>query len=523
MSDADSSKRQRIDGPAAADHEMSGALSQDGMDVAHDASVAGGSLSFEELQRRFSVLLTQVTQVECDVTTIEGSFIANVAPKVPSVASHWSTLKSSISATSDALTPITQGMAATSPSPPPPSHPHSSLPAAHAAPTHTEHTTADMDNGMPSTLSEDLYRDVVTRFLDVAVSSARAANKTCGIDLVGETFMLTRIDTDLSRRSLRGLMDVERPFQYYTKCCYALEHGGALWCEEWAGFIRLADIYKLTPSTGLPLIMSPQWMAAHLPTKAHFHTMPLALRQYSTFGHLLNYQGINLALDKVDEAQDGKKAKEEAMEGKGDGDGEEDSEGEAGGIGQMDEPMEGDGGVTRQQYTIGNGEHQWRFETVPLSALRPRHPYRRTYDPHNPPIRYHDFLLPSFAAFVKRMVLVEWCDQEGVDEKEVFDATVADGDKRYQRLLSDAIDGRTTIDCIGWVNDDGRERYIVLKGMKEGDTVAAYLWLTDVNIVLYTTEAAIEGQERLPDRYPIAMSLVRPLLTKYRLAHLIPQ
>mmetsp|Transcript_9270 Transcript_9270/g.26734 ORF Transcript_9270/g.26734 Transcript_9270/m.26734 type:complete len:85 (+) Transcript_9270:80-334(+) len=41
-------------------------------------------------------------QVGCDVTTIKGLFLANVAPKpqVPSVASHWSTLKSSISAAS---------------------------------------------------------------------------------------------------------------------------------------------------------------------------------------------------------------------------------------------------------------------------------------------------------------------------------------------------------------------------------------------------------------------------------------
>ncbi|CEM12958.1 unnamed protein product [Vitrella brassicaformis CCMP3155] len=456
--------------------------------------------------------------VGCDVTNIEGSFVANVAAKVPSASSHWSTLKSSISAASGALTAITQGMAAMSPSPTPPSHPHPSPSAAHPAATHAEHTTADTDNGTANPLSEDLYRDVVTRFLpvDVAVSSARAVSKSCGTELVDETFVKARIDTDLTRRSLRGLIDVDRPFQYYTKCAYALEQGGAVWCE-WPDFIRLADIYKLTD--GLPLIMSPEWMAAHLPTKAHFHSMPLALRQYSTFGHLLKYWGTSLAIEKVDGAEEGNEGKKEDWQE----DGEEGSEGEGGGSGQTDEPMKGDGGVTRQWYRIGDDEGRWEFETVPKSALPPRHPYGRTYDSRNPPIRYGDWLYPSFTAFMRRMVLCDWCEQQGVDETGAFRVRVGCGDERYQRLLTGPIGGYTTIDYVYEEGEGGdeRERFIILKGTKEGD-IAAYLVLCDGRIFLYTTEAEIESQ-RLSGRFPITTPLVRTLLTKHGLAHLIPE
>ncbi|CEM25374.1 unnamed protein product [Vitrella brassicaformis CCMP3155] len=548
MSDgADGGKRQRVDGPAASGHGMNGVSSSQHqqMDAAHDASAAGCSLSFEEVQRRFSVLLAQVTQVECDVTTIEGSFVANVAPQVPSVASNWSTLKSSLSATSDALTAITEGMAATHPPQAPPSHPHPSPPDAHAAPTQTTDTTAAADAGTAARRTEnrlpsDLYCDHIVGFLPIsdAICPARAANTFYGTELVDENFVLGRIDTDLGRRSLRGLIDVQRPtLEYYTKCAHTLEYGGVVWCE-WADFIRLADIYKLTDD--LPLIMSTEWMAQHFRSKADFHSMPAALRQYSTFGHLLNYKGTSLALTKLDEADDGgegKKDKEEAEpmeeddggEGQGNGDGEEDREGEGGGSGQMDEPMEGEGEKEDgQRYRIGVGEHQWEFETVPLSGLPPRHPFRRTYDPHNPPIRYlaryrHGLLFPSFTAFIRRMVLAAWCGQEGVGEKRAFRVGRVDGgDERYQKLLTGTIEDLTTIDLILETNDE-RVRQIVLKGMKEGDSIAARLLLGNGYIELYTNEARIEGQERLPDRFPIAMSLVRPLLTKHGLAHLIPQ
>ncbi|CEM38472.1 unnamed protein product, partial [Vitrella brassicaformis CCMP3155] len=390
--------------------------------------------------------------------------------------------------------------------------------------------------------------------IDEAVCSARPISRAHGSQLVNEAFVQRRIAKHLSRHSLTGLIDVHRTaadtasataptpappttsssssdapaaaaaggggphvshFCYLCQCCYALEHGGAVWCEQWPDFIRLADIYKLTPSTGLPLIMSPQWMAAHLPIKADFHTMPLALRQYSTFGHLLNYQGTSLALTKVDEAddsdgEDGDEAKK--------GDGEWDGQGEG----------EGDGGVTRQRYTIGSGQRGWRLETVPLSALPPRHPYRRTYDSHNPPIRYlaryrHGSLFPSFTAFIRRMVLFEWFGQEGVDEKEVLDAPVGGGDGRYQRLLTEPIEGHTTIDLIYEGQGDGRERLIVLKGMKEVETMAAYLYLYSGRVNLFTTEASFELHTRLFDRFPIAMSLTRCLLTKHGLAHIIPQ
>ncbi|CEL98609.1 unnamed protein product [Vitrella brassicaformis CCMP3155] len=415
--DADGGKRQRVDGPAAADHGMSGMSSHQQMDAAHDASAAGDSLSFEELQRRFSVLLAQVTQVECDVTTIEGSFVANVEAQVPSVAPHWSTLKSSISAASDALTAITQGMAAPHSPQAPPSHPHPSLPAAHAPTQTTNNTAAD---GLPP----DVCRDVVYPMLSVdeAVCSARRISWAHGRQLVNEAFIQSRVDKHLTDNNLTGLIDMQRPtLQYYTKCAYALEYGGAVWCE-WPDFIRLADIYKLTPSTGLlPLIMSPQWMAQHFRSKRDFHSMPAALRQYSTFGHLLNYRGTSLALTKVDEAGDSNEGKKEAKK-------------------------EGEGGVTRQRYRIGDGGvtlHE--FETVPLSALPPDSPVRDTYDPHNPPIRLGLPLSPSFTAFMKRMVLDMWRDQERVGQKQVFRVGGGGGHEGYRSLLTCPIDGHTTI------------------------------------------------------------------------------
>ncbi|CEM15829.1 unnamed protein product [Vitrella brassicaformis CCMP3155] len=249
-------------------------------------------------------------------------------------------------------------------------------------------------------------------------------------------------------------------------------------------------------------------MAAHLPTKADFHTMPLALRQCSTFGHLLNYKGTSLALTKVDEADDGDEGKKEAE--RGDGEDGEDGEGER------------DGGVTRQRYRIGSGEdgeEEWEFETVPKSGLPPQHPYRHTYDPHNPPIRRQDYLFPSFTALMKWMVLFEWFGQEGVGEKEVFEATVDEGDERYRSLLTGPIDGHKTVDYIR----NERRRLIMFKGMKECDAISAYLWVCAGSINLFTTEAELEGHTRLSDQFPTAMSLTRTLLTRHCLANIIPQ
>jgi len=58
--------------------------------------------------------------------------------------------------------------------------------------------------------------------------------------------------------------------------------------------------------------------------------------------------------------------------------------------------------------------------------------------------------------------------------------------------------------------------------MREGDTISAQLYLHSGHIQLYTTEVELEGHTRLSDQFPIAMSLVRPLLTKHGLAHIIP-
>ncbi|CEM12956.1 unnamed protein product [Vitrella brassicaformis CCMP3155] len=56
------------------------------------------------------------------------------------------------------------------------------------------------------------------------------------------------------------------------------------------------------------------------------------------------------------------------------------------------------------------------------------------------------------------------------------------------------------------------------RARKKGDTVVAHLSLykrsyRNSELFLFTSEAEIEGQERLDDRYPIAMPLARRLLT----------
>ncbi|CEM25394.1 unnamed protein product [Vitrella brassicaformis CCMP3155] len=464
-----------------------------------------------------SAAANENTPVTREAAGVQQLFNTTVAAQTPFLADKWVSVFAALSSAKDARHDVKGGVKGTIrpigwAKPPPP---------------------ADSADGLPP----DVCRDVIYRCLpiDEAVCSSRPISRAHGSQLVNEAFVQRRIDTHLSRHSLTGLIDVNRTaadtanaaaptpahpttsssdapapaaggggphvshFCYLSQCCYVLEHGGALWCE-WPDFIRLADIYKLTPSTGLPLIMSPQWMAAHLPTKADFHTMPLALRQYSTFGHLLNYKGTSLALTKVDEVDDGDEGKKDAERGDG----------------------EGDGGVTRQRYTIGSGQHKWQFETVRKSALPPRHPYRRTYDPHNPPIRHARLLLPSFTTFMKWIVLWYWYQQEGVGEKKVFEGEVGDGDERYRSLLTDPIDGHTTIDYTE-VGDAGRRRFIILNGTEEGDTISVNLWLGGSFIFLYTTEAAIEGHTRLSGRFPIAMSLTRTLLTKHGLAHMIPQ
>ncbi|CEM15803.1 unnamed protein product [Vitrella brassicaformis CCMP3155] len=451
-----------------------------------------------------SAAANENTPVTREAAGVQQLFNTTVAAQTPFLADKWVSVFAALSSAKDALCVVEDGVKGTIrpigwAKPPPP---------------------ADSADGLPP----DVCRDVIYPCLpiDEAVCSARPISRAHGSQLVNEAFVQRRIDKHLSRHSLTGLIDVERTadtsnaaaptpaphtssssssdppapaaaggggrhvshFCYLSQCCYALEHGGAVWCE-WPDFIRLADIYKLTPSTGLPLII--------------------------TFGHLLNYQGTSLALTKVDEADDNEGKKDAER-----GDGEDGEEGEG----------ERDGGVTRQRYRIGVGERQWEFETVPKSGLPPQHPYRRTYDPHNPPIRHDGHLFPSFTAFIRRMVLVQWYKQDGVDEKEVLDEPVGGGDERYQLLLTEPINGHTTIDFIyegQGVGNDERERLIILKGKKEGETMAAYLYLNSGNIDLYTTEAAIEGHTRLSDRFPIAMSLTRSLLTKHRLAHIIPQ
>jgi len=176
--------------------------------------------------------------------------------------------------------------------------------------------------------------------------------------------------------------------------------------------------------------------------------------------------------------------------------------------------------VTRQRYRIGNVD----FTTVPLADLPPNHRYCSGYNESDPVIRCGECLYPSFTAFLKWMVLMQWCEQEGVGEKRVTHAHVGPGDTRYRSLLAaPTIEGYKIIDYMvrqpgqGY---DGRERLIIVKGTAANDTITAYLRLVYGRISLRTTEAPSDGSTDI-ERYPIAVSAARPVLVKYGLARTV--
>jgi len=173
--------------------------------------------------------------------------------------------------------------------------------------------------------------------------------------------------------------------------------------------------------------------------------------------------------------------------------------------------------VTRQRYRIGNVD----FTTVPLADLPPNHPYCSGYNHSDPPIRWSVYLFPSFTAFLKRMVLEWWCDQEGAGEKCVISAHVGRDDSRCRSLLTaPTIEGYKTVDYINenpfGPGDDGRRRLIILKGTAAIDTIVAYLWVVNGGIRLWTTEAPTEGNTDV-ECHPIAVAAARPVLAKYGL------
>ncbi|CEM22743.1 unnamed protein product [Vitrella brassicaformis CCMP3155] len=440
---------------------------------------------------RLAAIHSLIQQMATEVSAVDPLIMPSITDDQASVIAHeWSSVKSSVSTLSAAVATITHHISAAPP--PPPCQPDTAV-----------DVTA---NRLPS----DVFCDGVVGYLpvDVAISPARATNTHYGTQLINEAFMLKRVDCSLDSNHLSGLIDVYRPtFQYFSKCAYVLEQGGHVW-REMAEFIRVAAIYKLIKALPLPLMLSPQWMADHLATKAAFDELPLALAIYNTFGHLLHHQGTTLELRRV-EGDDGD------QDSDSDGD-DEDMEG-ASSDEDEDRGQQGDGGggVTRQRYRIGDVE----FTTLPLTDLPPAYPYRSAYSAVDPPIRRRDFFFPSFTAFIERMVLMYWCRQEGVEQKRVTGARVGLDDTRYLSLLTEPIEGYKTVDYMGeppGQGDDGRERLIIFKGTAATDTIEAWMRIGSGNIHLYTTEAPIKGNTDI-ERFPAAVAAARPLLATHEL------
>ncbi|CEL92161.1 unnamed protein product [Vitrella brassicaformis CCMP3155] len=513
---------------------------------ASESQVCGGS---GDVCRRLAAIHSLIEQVASEVSAVEPLIMTSIATdQAPIICQKWSSVKSTIptlSAMSGAVQTIAHHISAAPP--PPPCQPDTTKQPGTPHPTTTTTTptaaAADGDNPVDVTanrLPADVYCDGVLGYLpvDEAISSARGANTHHGKQLINEAFMLKRINGSLDSNHLTGVVDVHRsPFDYYSKCAYALEQGGELLRQQMADFIHLARNHKLIKA--LPLRLS----ADSLPTAAAFKELPLALAVYKAFGHLLSHRGTSLALERVedddDQSESDQASDDENDDGMDEGGDEEDGDddidhqqesggGDAsggegpGGDGPGGQPGNGHhgdghgGGVTRQRYRIGNVD----FTTVPLADLPPNHRYRSTYNESDPVIRSGGLVFPSFTAFLKGTVLMEWCKQEGVGEEKVTDAYVGPGDTRYRSLLTaPTIDGFKTVDGIdehppqGY---DGRERLIIVKGTAANDTITAYLRLVYGRISLWTTEAPTEGRTAI-EHYPIAVNVARPVLAKYGL------
>ncbi|CEM02572.1 unnamed protein product [Vitrella brassicaformis CCMP3155] len=347
------------------------------------SSIAEGMAQLEE---RIASLQSHVEQATREATDVQELFKTTVAAQTPFLAQKWPGVLSALSSAADGLRGIDGGVKGTC------------RPIGWAEPPPPRHLSDD--------LSADLWRDVIYPMLsaDEAVCSARPTSKTHGSQLVDETFMLTRIDKDLKKYSLTGLIDVERPtppihttptptptaadtdppggtptypqpasdavtpaerirlFRYLSASAYALERGGELLRQQMADFINLARNYKLIKT--LPLRLAADWMAEHLPSKTAFDELPLALAVYKTFGHMLSCQGDSLALRRVDE-QDDENENESENDQDSDSDLEDDDMGDERGDEEQDDDtdqhqQEGQGGQPNdadgQQQGGGNAE-----------------------------------------------------------------------------------------------------------------------------------------------------------------------
>ncbi|CEM07773.1 unnamed protein product [Vitrella brassicaformis CCMP3155] len=332
---------------------------------------------------------------------------------------------------------------------------------------------------MASSLPDELWRGRVVRCLQLPdVIFLRKTSRAIGTSIITAALLVERIDGSLARHSLTGLIDIDRtaplPFSYVLRAAYVLEQGN----DEWpvmGRLIRLAAIHRLTPVNGLPLVLSAQWLTAHLPSRTAFHQLPLAMAIYWLFGHLLTHNTHSLALQQ-----------------------------------------------TSIQYRIGDES----FRVVPLSELPGGHPYVDGYKRTDPAISWTGDLCPSFSTFLMRTLLgraYAWAG-EGVNDKRALCAVIGHYDPRYGRLmrtdditedLGIAVDYRFNRGDLNAANPR-EEGYVVVRGFRPGETVAACLWMGSGTIVLRTIEpSAADAPASLAHRFPISEPLWRRLLQRF--------
>ncbi|CEM16440.1 unnamed protein product [Vitrella brassicaformis CCMP3155] len=333
---------------------------------------------------------------------------------------------------------------------------------------------------MASSLPVEVWRGRVVACLQLPdVAALRNTSGTIGTSIITAALLVERIDGSLTRHSLTGLIDIDRtaplPFTYVLRVAYVLEQGSNEWrLMRW--FIRLAAIYRLTSANGLPLVLSAQWLMAHLPSKTAFHRLPDAMAIYRLLGHMLTYRGTSLALQQADN------------------------------------------GV----YRIGNES----FRVVPYGNLPGGHLYADGYKRTDPAIRWVDnWLFPPFSTYLLNMVLRRWCNEEGVNEMMVLYADIGRGDPRYGRLLTSAITEDQGI-AVDYRKDGGNlyaadatnYRGAILSGFRPNETVRAFLWMGDGRIILYTTEpSAADAPAPFAQRFPESIGAVRRLLRPFGL------
>ncbi|CEL99358.1 unnamed protein product [Vitrella brassicaformis CCMP3155] len=155
---------------------------------------------------------------------------------------------------------------------------------------------AGADQGLPA----DVFARVVIPLLPVDDAvRLRGVGKAYGAQLIDEAFLLGRINSCLAQQQLTGLINVERDrgadtsapplpapllrLGYLARCAYVIERAA-----EWRYMARFIRVASACGAAGqLPLVLSGESVAAHIPHKATFHRLPATMAVYQIFGGLL--------------------------------------------------------------------------------------------------------------------------------------------------------------------------------------------------------------------------------------------